>query len=348
MITDPLRAALSSGLVALDFDGTLAPISPRPDDARPLAGVDQILRAVRATGATLAVVTGRSVASLLRVSGFGVIPGIVIYGTHGAERWQAGALRTAAAPPGLDDLRLSLPGLLTSTGPDLWLEDKGLSLVIHARLTAEPEHVLEMLRAPVEEAAAAAGLGVRPGKEVLEICIPGIDKGTAIRELVSDDPAAAFYAGDDLGDLPAMREVNAWARRSGRPALTVGVGSGPIAGQADVTVPDPQGLLSLLRQILRLLTERLTMSMPAPAGAARPVRRLDRKLGNIAAGRYTPDDFVIADAKDADMAFGLTAAGPVAGTGGRRRPAAGRGTARAASSLTRCGRWWPKTRSTSC
>jgi hypothetical protein len=44
-----------------------------------------------------------------------------------------------------------------------------------------------------------------------------------------------------------------------------------------------------------------------------PVRRLDRKLSSIAGGRYTPDDFVIADAKDADMAFGLTCAGPVAG-----------------------------------
>ncbi len=54
--------------------------------------------------------------------------------------------------------------------------------------------------------------------------------------------------------------------------------------------------------------------MSAPAGA---VRRLDRKLGHIAAGGYTPDDFVIADAKDADMAFGLTSAGP--GPGGRYR-----------------------------
>lgn len=65
--------------------------------------------------------------------------------------------------------------------------------------------------------------------------------------------AAAFYAGDDLGDLPAIREVNEWAERSGRPTLTVGVspaGSGPVAEQADVTAPDPQGLLSLLRQIL--------------------------------------------------------------------------------------------------
>ena len=252
MRADLLRAALPAGLVALDFDGTLAPISPRPGDARPLDGVHQILRAVRATGATLAVVTGRSVASLLRVSGFGAVPGIVVYGIHGAERWQAGALRTAAAPPGLDELRVSLPRLLAGIGPDLWLEDKSLSLVVHARLTADPDRALEMLRAPVGQAAAAAGLAVRPGKEVLEICIPGIDKGTAIRELVRDDTAAAFYAGDDLGDLPAIREVNAWAERSGRPSLTVGVGRGPAAGPADVTVPDPQGLLALLRQILRL------------------------------------------------------------------------------------------------
>lgn len=41
------------------------------------------------------------------------------------------------------------------------------------------------------------------------------------------------------------------------------------------------------------------------------VRRLDRKLGHIAAGRYGPDDFVLADAKDADMAFGVTSAGPL-------------------------------------
>ncbi len=251
MITD--LYPLSSALVALDFDGTLAPISPHPDDARPLPGARRTLRDVRVTGATLAVVTGRSVASLLRVSGFGAIPGIVIYGTHGAERWQEGELRTPAPPPGLDELRRSLPGLLASVARDLWIEEKDLSLVIHARLTAEPDRVLEMLRAPVENAAAAVGLGVRPGKEVLEICLPGTDKGTAIRELLSDDPAAAFYAGDDLGDLPAMAEVNAWAERSGRPALTVGVspsGLGLVAEQADLTVPDPQSLLSLLRQIL--------------------------------------------------------------------------------------------------
>src|SRR6201999_3999025 len=102
-------------------------------------------------------------------------------------------------PPGLEELRGRLPGLVASLvrEPAVWVEDKSLSLVVHARLTADPEGVLERGRKPVEEAAAAAGLGVRPGREVLEICVPGLDKGTAIRELVDDATAAVCYAGDD-------------------------------------------------------------------------------------------------------------------------------------------------------
>ena len=39
-------------------------------------------------------------------------------------------------------------------------------------------------------------------------------------------------------------------------------------------------------------------------------RTLDQKLERIRAGRYRHGDFIIADAKDADMGFGLTAPGP--------------------------------------
>jgi hypothetical protein len=69
------------------------------------------------------------------------------------------------------------------------------------------------------------------------------------------------------------------------------------------------------------MTERPGKRMTTPAGTTRPdgaARRLDRKLGRIAAGRYTPADFVIADAKDADMAFGLAAAGPADDAPGSR------------------------------
>ncbi len=41
------------------------------------------------------------------------------------------------------------------------------------------------------------------------------------------------------------------------------------------------------------------------------MKSLDRKLARLRAGTYTPQDFIIADAKDADMAFGLTAPGTV-------------------------------------
>ena len=44
-----------------------------------------------------------------------------------------------------------------------------------------------------------------------------------------------------------------------------------------------------------------------------PLRRLDHKLGRVLDGSYTNHDFIIADAKDADMAYGAAAAGPISG-----------------------------------
>lgn len=50
------------------------------------------------------------------------------------------------------------------------------------------------------------------------------------------------------------------------------------------------------------------------------MKSLDRKLARIRAGAYTAQDFIIADAKDADMAFGLTAPSPVRDQAGRFTP----------------------------
>lgn len=47
-------------------------------------------------------------------------------------------------------------------------------------------------------------------------------------------------------------------------------------------------------------------------------RRMDEKLARIRAGSYAPKDFIIADAKDADMAFGC--ATPGLGADGRYKP----------------------------
>ena len=45
----------------------------------------------------------------------------------------------------------------------------------------------------------------------------------------------------------------------------------------------------------------------------KPLKDLDRKLAKIHAGKYKPTDFIIADAKDADMAFGVMAPAPYLG-----------------------------------
>jgi hypothetical protein len=47
------------------------------------------------------------------------------------------------------------------------------------------------------------------------------------------------------------------------------------------------------------------------------MKRIYEKLGRIRAARYTPSDFIIADAKDGDMGFGLAGAGPHRGADGR-------------------------------
>lgn len=64
-----------------------------------------------------------------------------------------------------------------------------------------------------------------------------------------------------------------------------------------------------------------TPTLNGPKTAA--LRRLDRKLRHILAGEDTRDDFILADAKDPDMAFGVTAPGPRPGadvSAGRARP----------------------------
>lgn len=47
------------------------------------------------------------------------------------------------------------------------------------------------------------------------------------------------------------------------------------------------------------------------------MKSLDQKLARIRAGNYSPADFIIADAKDPDMAFGIASPGPARDASGR-------------------------------
>ena len=69
-----LRPQLAGALIATDFDGTLAPLVPDPEDSRPVAGAVDALAALAGRGAQVAVVTGRAADTVLRLGGLAAVP----------------------------------------------------------------------------------------------------------------------------------------------------------------------------------------------------------------------------------------------------------------------------------
>jgi trehalose 6-phosphate phosphatase len=242
-----LRPKLGGALIATDFDGTLAPLVPDPENSRPVDGVVDALAALTRRGAQVAVITGRAADTVVRLGGFDAVPGVVVEGLYGMQRWQAGRLSSPESPPAIDRLRVELPPVVASGDPDVWIEDKGLSLVVHARRADDPDAALAELREPVTALAGRLGLEVHPGSDVLEIRIPGFDKAAALARLATDRQAVLFL-GDDLGDLPAFDKIRT-LRSAGVTAYSVAVRSSGVAeldGAADLDVADPAAATALL------------------------------------------------------------------------------------------------------
>ena len=243
---DPGRA-----LIALDFDGTLAPIVSEPSAARPHPGVLPALQRLAGSVGTLAIITGRPAPVAVELGGFAGLPGLIVIGQHGFERWEAGRLTSPPPPPQVAAARARLPGVLAAAGaPEgTQVEDKGHALVVHVRRTADPQAALAALTGPLAEFAAGAGLDAKPGRLVIELRPPGVNKGAALTALIAErDPAAVLFAGDDLGDLPAFDAVRA-ARADGRAGVTVCSASDEVtalAAHADLVVDGPEGVSDLL------------------------------------------------------------------------------------------------------
>ncbi|ARQ72391.1 trehalose-phosphatase [Streptomyces marincola] len=260
--TDAGRAGLAAllrsperALIAADFDGTLAPIVPDPEQARPHPGAVPALAALAGRVAAVAIVTGRPAEVAVRLGGFAGHPelaGLVVLGAYGAERWEAATGRLTTPPPhaGVAAAREELPGLLGGSGASV--EDKGNALAVHTRRAPDPAGAFAALRAPMTDLAARHGLTLEPGRFVLELRPPGMDKGAALTALVRETGAEALlYAGDDLGDLAAFEAV-AGLRESGVAGLRVCSGSAEVAelaSAADLTVDGPGGVAALLTDL---------------------------------------------------------------------------------------------------
>lgn len=245
-----LRAELPDVLVAVDFDGTLAPLVADPQQSRPVDGAIDALARLAKQGAKVAIVTGRDAQTAVRLGGMADIPGVTVAGLYGVETWHDGALDTPDTPPALDELQRRLPEVLREhdADPAVWIEDKRLSLVVHGRRADDPDAALKPLRAPIDALADELDLEVHPGRDVLELRLPGYDKAGALRRLAGEH-RGVLYVGDDLGDLPAFAEIKA-LRTQGRVAYGVAVlssGVDEVADAADLTVARPDDVVELLR-----------------------------------------------------------------------------------------------------
>jgi trehalose 6-phosphate phosphatase len=249
LLADPGRA-----LIGTDFDGTLAPIVPDPRDARPGPGAVPALAALAKAVGTLAVITGRPAAEAVTYGGFDAVPGLIVLGHYGGERWQDGELTAPGPSPAVQAARAALPGVLAAAGAPAGtrVEDKSYALAVHTRQTADPEAALRALRGPLGDLAAGLGLTAEPGRLVIELRPPGVDKGTALTGLAGERAArSVLFCGDDLGDLPAFAAVRT-LRGQGVPGCAVASASDEspqVAAAADLVLPGPAAIVALLAAI---------------------------------------------------------------------------------------------------
>jgi len=238
-------------LVALDFDGTLAPIVADPETARLEPALSPLLARLSASVGAVAVISGRPRSFLERQ-----LPGVLTLGSYGLELppgWgnddSPEAPDTVATAAGLGAARADLEPVLP---PGARLEVKPFGLVMHYRGAGSAFDVAAATRL-MEAVAERHHLQLLPGRMVLELK-PGVavDKGWALEHLASRVSASAVvFVGDDLGDIPAWEA----ARRLGQriPALAVGIASPELPSAAlqtcHLVLPDRSRLGELLRTL---------------------------------------------------------------------------------------------------
>jgi len=236
-VNDPLaRLAAAPSLAALifDVDGTLAPIVPRPEDARVPERVRAALRVLADRYALVACLSGRPSVDAARIVG---VEGVRHVGEHGLE-----------LDPNAEAWAERLAVFAASVS---WPAEAGkrLSLSFHYRQAADPDAAETELQA-VAERAEAAGFRARWGRRVLEVRPPlDADKGTAVRTLLDDAGVRrALYAGDDTTDLDAFRGLDG-LELAVRVAVRSDESPAMLIESADLVVDDPAALAELMERL---------------------------------------------------------------------------------------------------
>jgi trehalose 6-phosphate phosphatase len=188
--------ATDNVLIALDYDGTLAPIVPDRDAAPMRPSTTALLREL-ASRFPCAVLSGRARADVAGRLGSAPIRWIV--GNHGIEQEQSGLGRALPFADRVASVHAQLVRRLRDL-PELEIEDKRLSLAIHYRKAKDKDEARALLSALAEEIWPDAR--IVGGKDVVSWLPPGAPhKGHALNALrVQARVTKAIYVGDDVTD----------------------------------------------------------------------------------------------------------------------------------------------------
>jgi len=201
-VAERLRRARTIALF-LDFDGTLAPLCARPEQAALPAPARSVLRrlAVR-PGLRIWVISGRRQADVCRRV---AVPGVFCLGLYGCENGSLPKLRPETLRM-LEEARISLAGRLDPAA-GLWIEDKAATFALHYR-SAAPAAVRQG-RAALDAACGrfSRWLSVTAGDCVWEIApreLPGKSHAGRRRLRRLRPGTLPVYIGNDAADEPAF------------------------------------------------------------------------------------------------------------------------------------------------
>ena len=250
-------------MIGMDFDGTLAPIIEDPEHAYADSAAVAALAELGPLVGSIVVITGRPARTAVRLGRFAGRPGS---GDDGGARsvrgrtlgcGQRGVLRAAGSRgdhPGGGGVAVGAGRLGLER---VRIEHKGRAIGIHTRELDDPAGAFDRLLSPLTALAQRHSLQIEPGKNVLEIRGHGIDKGDALRQIVSEKAARqVIFAGDDLGDLPAFRAVEQ-LRTEGIEGLLVCSASheeDALTAMSDLILDGPPGVAEWLTRLAQSLS----------------------------------------------------------------------------------------------
>jgi trehalose-phosphatase len=192
-------------LVALDVDGTLAPIVCDPDSAQiPAPTLSTLAGMAAAPGFELALITGRDLASLHRMERLEGIWRAVEHGGLVLAPGEAPSERSLS--PGQRAALERFRAWADEHAADAFVEHKPQAIAIHVRPIAEkdPQRAQRLLD-EADELGRSLGLHVRRGKALREAEATRHDKADAVAEIVRRSGArSVFFVGDDLTDVAAI------------------------------------------------------------------------------------------------------------------------------------------------